>query len=540
MTEKQDGPLVDKFSGPTKKSQHSPIVPPDTKSVTDLAPRFHALFAGCERAHGTYGAISLDKGRNDGKVKGQAATRREPLTDALWAQHLAGTYGVGVIPIRDDSTCTWGAIDVDVYADLDHGRVASTLVRMALPLVPCRSKSGGLHLYLFCQVPVSAAEIQKKLQDIAARLGYGKEEIFPKQTTIRVEAQDLGSWVNAPYFDAANTNRYAVRPNGDAMTAEEFLNAADAAKQPAEWFSQSLPQNTDSPLPDGPPCLQHLMAIGFPPGTWNVGVFNLGIYCKKAHPDNWKGHLDQLNAKNFPPDKWPASDLDPIKKSLKKDYFYQCDKQPLKQYCDRETCRQRQYGVGANLLPSLSSLTMLLTSPPVWFLDIEGGHRIELTTEELFNPLAFQIKCGNHRVVVPVTGRAAWTEYLRPFITKANEIPVADDGSGDDSSPRALFLELLENFCTDRVQAQSLEEVRQHKPYTANSVTIFRLSSLMAFMSRKGFKNFQRRDAVVTLKSPGVGGKNWEQSISGKSTRLWSVPEFTKGNTPVPSDPEGF
>src|ERR1039458_9974420 len=126
IEERRSGPLV-AFSGPGEEITTRPIVSPGAKSVTDLAPRFHALFAGCERAHGTYGAISLDKGRSDGKVKGQAATRREPLTDALWAQHLAGTYGVGVIPIRDDSTCTWGAIDVDVYADLDHGRIASTL-----------------------------------------------------------------------------------------------------------------------------------------------------------------------------------------------------------------------------------------------------------------------------------------------------------------------------------------------------------------------------------------------------------------------------
>jgi hypothetical protein len=186
---------------------------------------------------------------------------------------------------------------------------------------------------------------------------------------------------------------------------------------------------------------------------------------------------------------------------------------------------------------------MLLTSPPVWFLDIEGGHRIELTTEELFNPLAFQIKCGNHRVVVPVTGRAAWTEYIRPFIAKANEIPVADDGSGDDTSPRALFLELLEEFCVNRVQGRSLEDVRSGRPYTADGVTIFRLGGLMSFISRKGFKNYTRRDAAVTLKSSGIGGKNWEQSILGKSTRLWSVPEFTTEDAPVasePSDTGGF
>jgi hypothetical protein len=168
---------------------------------------------------------------------------------------------------------------------------------------------------LFCNTPVAAGQLQEKLRSIAARLGFGTAEIYPKQAVISGN-RDLGSWLNMPYQNAPDTKRYGIRLDGLPMTAEEFLTAAEAAKQPAEWFSQSLPQSTDSPLPDGPPCLQHLMELGFPPGTWNVGVFNLGIYAKRAHPDDWKGHLDQLNAKNFPTDKWPASDLDPIKKSL--------------------------------------------------------------------------------------------------------------------------------------------------------------------------------------------------------------------------------
>lgn len=525
------------FSGPGEEITTRPIVSPGAKSVTDLAPRFHALFAGCERAHGTYGAISLDKARGDGKVTGQAATRREPLTDALWAQHLAGKYGVGVIPIRDDSTCSWGAIDVDVYdADLDHGRVASTLVRMALPLVPCRSKSGGLHLYLFCQAPVPAVQIQRKLQDIAARLGYGTAEIFPKQTTIRVEAQDLGSWVNVPYFNAAETNRYAVLPSGDAMTAEEFIAAAEAAKVSVDWVTCPLPLNADT-LPDGPPCLQHLMALGFPPGTWNSGMFNLGVYCLKAHPDNWKEHLVQLNAVNFPVDKWPASDLDGIIKSLskKKDYHYQCSKQPLVQHCDRVTCRKRKHGVGgANALPVLSSLTMLMTNPPIWFLEVEG-HRLELSTEELLNPLAFQVLCANHKVIVPVVGRGAWTEYLRPFMNAANEIPVSDDGTGiDESSAKAHFLELLEKYCIGRAQGQSMNEILSGKPFTENGRTYFRYFSLTNYLSRMGFRDFRdfgRNDVVAVLKA--LGATNRQERIGGRVTRVWSVPAFVRDDTPL-------
>jgi len=303
-------------------------IPPEqhcsTKNLAKLASRFYALFAGLERAHGVYTHIARDQSRSDGKLKGQATTVRAPVTDELWAAHLAGGAGIGVIPIRDDNTVLFGAIDIDVYADMDHGRIASAIARAKLLLIPCRSKSGGAHIYLFCKEPVPAADMQRKLQQIAGRLGFGNSEIYPKQTTVRADKQDLGSWLNMPYQDAPNTNRYALRADGDPMTAEEFLDAAAGATAAAEWVAEPLPLAAAGALPEGPPCLQALMAQGFPEGTWQSGMFNLGVYCRKAQPDNWKGHLIQLNAINFPPDKWPASDLDGIMKSLsKKDYSYQ-------------------------------------------------------------------------------------------------------------------------------------------------------------------------------------------------------------------------
>lgn len=493
-----------------------------------LAQRFHALFGGLERAHGTYVNIDWDRARSDGKYKGDAVTKREPVTDQLWSQHLAGKTGIGIIPLRDDSMCVFGAIDIDVYADLDLGRIASVIHRMGLPLVPCRSKSGGLHLYAFAKEPVSAAEMQKRLQEIAARLGHGTAEIFPKQTRMGGD-HDLGAWINTPYQNAAETNRYAVRPNGDAMTPEEFLSVADAAKQPAEWFAQSLPQAHDS-LPDGPPCLQHLMELGFPPGTWNVGTFNLGVYCRKAHADNWKGHLVQLNAKNFPPDKWPESDLNDIVKSLsKKNYAYQCNGQLLTQHCDRNTCRKRKYGVGgSNALPALTSLSKLCTEPPVWFLEVEG-HRLSLTTEELLNPLIFQIRCAEREVIVPVVSRAAWTEHLRPAMASVNRIPVADNGSDtDDGSAKGQFLELFERFCIGRAQGCQMEEILTGKPFTEGGRTYFRFFALVSYLNRMGFKDFKRNDVVAVLK--GLGASNQQERVGGKVTRVWSVPAFTRGD----------
>ena len=196
-----------------------------------LAPRFHMLFAGLERAHGV--CIPIDGTREDGKREATSFTKREPVTEDLWVKHLAGEQGLGIIVIREDSTVTFGAIDVDVYADLNHGGIAAEAARLELPIVPCRSKSGGVHLYMF-STPVPAPLMQAKLREVATLLGFGKVEIFPKQE----KSGDLGSWINMPYFNGDATTRYAIKANGDPMAMAEFLSHAENLRVGPESFQK--------------------------------------------------------------------------------------------------------------------------------------------------------------------------------------------------------------------------------------------------------------------------------------------------------------
>lgn len=108
--------------------------------MRQVAERFQALFEGLHRAHGQYRINDASVG--DKKVSGRALTVLEPLTLDRWEDHLNGKLGVGSIPIRDDATCSWGAIDIDTYP-LDISALEAKLKDMNLPLVPCRTKSGG-------------------------------------------------------------------------------------------------------------------------------------------------------------------------------------------------------------------------------------------------------------------------------------------------------------------------------------------------------------------------------------------------------------
>lgn len=525
--------------------QTLPIHHDNTGSLADLARGFHKLFGGCTRAYGTYGPVAPDSTRSDGKLKGKAETIRAPVTDALWEKHLRGESMLGVIPVDDSGLCRWGALDIDSYQGLDHQAIAQQLVTHELPLIVCRSKSGGAHVLLLAAEPVPAKQMQERLKAIGALLGYAGAECFPKQVTPTSE-KNLGSWLNMAYFDHEHTSRYAILPDNRHLSAEEFVShAALLAVQPS-WFNKPLPGKSDL-LPDAPPCLNHLMQMKFPPGSWNTGIFNLAVYCRRAFGDGWKEKLAQLNAVNFPPDRWPVSDLMPIIKSVSKpgkSYFYQCSNSLLEQHCNKEVCRNRKYGIGnAASLPDLSSLTKLLTDPPVWYAELEG-HRLKFSTEELFNPLAFQIVCGNANVVVRCVGRGPWVEHIRPFVTKVTEIPVSADNSGaDDSSVSSYLLHHLEQFCTGRSQAHSMEEMAQQpgKPFTEAKRTHFKFFDLLRYLNRVNFK-IKQNEVVTVLRD--MGGINRQDRIGGKVVRYWSVPEFNRENEdrplPLPDDTKAF
>src|SRR5690348_14893043 len=104
--------------------------------MTSIAERFLTRFAGLERAHGVYKLAASTAGRsgNGEKVKGKAQTLARPITTEDWERHLAGKRGVGVIPIRDDACCVFGAIDVDEYGTADSlSAVTEKIASLKLP-----------------------------------------------------------------------------------------------------------------------------------------------------------------------------------------------------------------------------------------------------------------------------------------------------------------------------------------------------------------------------------------------------------------------
>ena len=176
---------------------------------------FKNIFRGLDRAYGQYRA---GEQKENGKQGGKAYIVKGQVTDQMWLDHLEGKHpSLGIVPIMDDSNCYWGCIDVDMYP-LNLKEIVEKIASKALPLIVCRSKSGGAHIFIFTTEPVSAKLMRDKLSDISAFLGFANCAIFPKQIEIRADRGDTGNFLNLPSFGGSATEiqqRFALKLDGN-------------------------------------------------------------------------------------------------------------------------------------------------------------------------------------------------------------------------------------------------------------------------------------------------------------------------------------
>ena len=342
--------------------------------------QFSKIFDGLQAAYGTYKINGRD---TKGKATGKATVVKESRTTETWEAHLSGQQSIGIIPINEDNECKWGCIDIDEY-NFDHQKLLKQLQNAKLPLVVCRSKSGGAHVFLFTAEFIPAKDMQETLKRLAVSLGYGSCEIFPKQIVLHLERGDVGNFLNTPYFDHENGLRYAFKADGTAATIEEFFELHEENVQTHEQvLALTVEEDPDLPLKDGPPCLQMLCRDGIPEGARNNGLFNLGVYLRKANPDGWESEILEHNMKFIHPP-LPLGEVNTVAKQLeRKDYAYKCSDAPINSVCNRELCMTRKFGIdGVVTGVQIANLRKYNSTPPVWFLDVMG-QPLEMQTDDL-------------------------------------------------------------------------------------------------------------------------------------------------------------
>ena len=488
--------------------------------------KFSSIFDGLKLAYGTY---KIEKQQANGKNTGKAAIIREPRDTALWEGHLSGKgRGIGIIPINEDNKCVWGCVDVDQYP-LDHKVLVEKIRKLKLPLVVCRSKSGGAHCFLFATEWVDAKDMQATLQQISAALGYGGSEIFPKQIKLNLDRDDVGNFLNLPYYDAEDGLRYAIKDDGTSATIEEFFELYESYKQTPEQLTALQVGDPEEVLPmkDGPPCLQFLLKNKISEGGRNNGLFNIGVYLRKAYPDSWESEILTYNLQYLEPP-LPLSEVNIVAKQLeKKDYAYRCSDSPINAHCNKDLCQTRKHGIGAAIQgAAIANLRKYNSNPPVWFLDV-NGEPVELDTEALMSQAAFQKCCMEQLNFMPRSvSKPIWEGRIGALMSEMRENESAIIDVAEDASISGQFYDYLEEFCAHMQKANDKEEILLKRPWTdeETGTTLFRLKDFEAYLKRNKFFEYKTHKIAQRLRD--LGGQSRALRIKGRLVRVWEVSAF--------------
>ncbi len=447
---------------------------------------FKNIFKGLERAHGCTKISSPTE--NGLKVKGQSFVVRQPVTDELWLKHLQGTQSLGIIPINEDNQCVWGCVDIDSYAGFDHKKLIDKIKNYNLPLVVCRSKSGGAHVFLFTTESVSAERMRDKLTEIKTLLGYGGSEVFPKQIQLKSQ-DDTGNFLNLPYFNGDDTTRYAFLENGDAASLDGFYGLYQRNVQ--QDITKIKIERPKSEYSDAPPCIELMAMNKIPEGGRNNALFHYAVYAKKKWPAEWKSRTTMFNiAASATP--LSESEVDIIKRQHeKKDWGYKCNDVPMCNLCDKKLCRERKYGIGEEIVfPALTDLQKIKLEKPYYYLNVDG-ERLHLENVKFLKQQSlFQEACMEQLDFKPPTVKPKdWDMIINPLM-KNHEPVEAPEGvtTGEQLTNH------LEEFCLNRHIGSDVTDLKKGGVWTNGGYHHFVFSMFYSkFLVRQRWEiNYQR------------------------------------------------
>lgn len=475
------------------------------------------LFRGREDCHGAYGLLN-NRTTDRGKKTGQAATRRQPVTPELWAAHLAGQQRLGIVPVLKNGTCWWFCLDVDHYQD--EGLlplIAARIDELSLPLVMTRSKSGGAHLWCFLSEPMDANAAIAVALSFKKRLALPEEhvDIFPAQG----KASDIGNWMNMPYFGA---QCHGAGIDGLAeQTVDEFVHYAnERIVHPSDIGlarKQSATRVTGGKMP---PCIAKFFDEGcIPEGGRNNMMTHIGVYYKKAEPDDWEEKLKEANEEYCDPE-LPRDEMRNVIKSLKsKDFAYFCKKVPA-EYCDREACKKCEFGIGSgstddeNPLP-IDSITKLNGEKPIYKIVAATGVTFTITLDEIFNYQKFRTAfLGAADIFLVNMKNDEWRDRLTVYLERMAH----EDAAPDTQMGERVFAQ-FQRFaarCDTTSLSHSFESGLAFYDEPQRTI-IFRGDDFMQLIDRA--LKLDREKTWAYMREAGCDQKDYE--IGGKTEKLW-------------------
>ena len=360
--------------------------------------KFIEIFTGLKRDYGYADINSAFKDPSTGKLKLKYGWAAKELLESDYLDHLNGKKSIGIQPCDDDGLAKFGAIDIDseAYNDFNIRKYLEIIDQKNLPVVPVKSKSGGLHIYVFLNEPVKASFIRNFLDKLLFTFNLkASTEIFPKQTQLGIGSDGKsinGNFINLPYYN--RKERVGVNLDGTEFTFEQFIKVVESntkTKEDLENFANDLIKleltGGADEFVDGPVCLQRLSKSKLDDYRDRF-IYNYMVFAKKKYPDNWEDKVLEAARNYIVYDSvWGDEKVKQKVKAWKKDTAgHTCLEEPIYSMCVKSECLKRKFGVASDKVkkfPTLSALIKIDYSPdPEFRFTVHYNDKIEGETTQ--------------------------------------------------------------------------------------------------------------------------------------------------------------
>jgi len=529
---------------------------------------FMRLFHGRESAYG----VHVPSGEIDanGKQKGLNKTVTAWVSPEMYSKHLYGLAGIGIIPINEQDQCFFGAIDVDEeqYSESPQqaaevkkpkGRpkavqeappaeaiqsspatsaglnakqmkVVDILYRTGMPLLPFRSKSGGLHLFMFFAEATPASVVIPILQEFRDLLGLPvKTEIFPKQRSVN---GGTGNWINLPYF--GESNRKMIDSEGNLV--ESFHDALALMEQNRTSEEILTRFMRELPFSDGPPCLQ-ILTLQQSMENWNNFLFSVARYYK-SKTGTFEEQVREMNAAIPVPIPDHTLEATIFSSHRKRDYSYKCKDAPLFAVCNKSKCKERMYGIGGSEVSDLSfgAMTQHLTEDvPVYTWIINGKEFKFFSESEIIKQDSFIEQSFRQLHKKPPKLKSfQWDKIMQTALDNCEVVASDPTNTFDDvSTLREYIAEYLMELPSG-VSKKHLRVGRTWREYSEeykDNIYIFSPKELKKFIfTDKQFRAYTPTQLAAKLVEMGATHRKMFIDEEAPNLTVWIMPERSLEN----------
>lgn len=437
------------------------------------------------------------------KIKTKITQNEGKVDKELLDHHLSGDFGVGVCPVNTDGKCFFAVLDIDCY-DKRILKMFRFIQEYNLPLLPFRSKSGGLHVYIFFAKAVTARSAREILSLISYYFclediyGKGKVEIFPKQETIKEGG--FGSAVTLPYFNAENPYTYLLDSDGSKISFKDALDSIQKHFTNLESIKEVL---ESLPFSDAPPCIQRQLIaglVGSDDSGRNNFLFSFAIYAKKKYGSGFEPYVKEINDSFECP--LDESVVDQICSSVaNNEYYYRCKEIPCSAYCDKVICKKREFGLGRDKSHftgvEYGELRRYLTAEPYyeWLLRLHGQEQwkkvIFRSEGDLLEQKNFQKACVRYLNNAPMqVSNNDWYTILNSVLPNIVDIAVkAETDTSGTSLIQNAFISYLSN-----------KQARRDSPYQIKVGLCVRKvvdGKAKYYFTHRGFTDYLRNQKIT-------------------------------------------